>query len=141
MIVTTRLRLSTQGNGQIISLNEEVKRQVSNSGVTEGAITVFVTATTASIGIMELEPGLVQDLTSTLDRLVPQNVKYQHNILNDDTNGHSHTRASLIGPSLVVPVTGGQPILGVWQSIVLIDFDSRPREREVVLQVMGERGL
>ena len=116
MVVTSKLQLSTEGDGQVIDLNDEVKRRVAQSGVTEGTVTVFVTATTASIGIMEHEPGLVQDLRGAMERLVPREMKYQHNILNNDTNGHSHTRAMLIGPSLVVPVVGGEPLLGAWQS-------------------------
>lgn len=138
MVVTTKLELSTKGDGQVVDLSGEVKRRVAQSGVSAGTVTVFVTATTASIGIMEHEPGLVSDLVTAMARLVPKDMTYQHNVLNNDTNGHSHTRASLMGPSLVVPVSGGQPLLGTWQSVVLVDFDSRARTREVVFQVLGE---
>ena len=138
MVVTSRLELSTRGDGQVVDLSEEMKHRVAESGVAAGTVTVFVTATTASIGIMEHEPGLVTDLKAAMDRLVPRDLTYQHNVLNNDTNGHSHTRASLMGPSLVVPVAGGRPLLGTWQSVVLVDFDSRSRTREVVFQVMGE---
>ena len=87
---------------------------------------------------MEYEPGLVLDLDTAMERLWPRGIEYQHDTLNADDNGHSHTRATLIGPSLVVPIAAHKPLLGVWQEIVLIDFDSRPRARDLVLQFMGE---
>ena len=138
MIVTKRLRLETQGGGQVIPLNGEVVKQAHGAGVGEGIVTVFVQGTTAGVAIMEYEPGLVLDLDTAMERLFPQGIEYRHNTLNADDNGHSHTRATLIGPSLVVPIAGHQPLLGVWQEIVLIDFDSRPRSRDLVLQFMGE---
>ena len=87
---------------------------------------------------VESAGGLVLDLDTAMERLCPRGIEYRHNTLNADDNGHSHTRATLIGPSLVVPIAGHQPLLGVWQEIVLIDFDSRPRSRDLVLQFMGE---
>ena len=138
MIVTKRLNLPTEGNGQVVNLNDAVTRQVAASAITQGTVTIFVTATTAGVTIMEHEPGLVQDLKTTMDRLIPRSLTYQHNVLNNDVNGHSHTQAIMIGPSVAVPVIDGKPLLGTWQSIVLIDFDARPRNREIVLQIMGE---
>ena len=138
MIVTKRLQLETQGGGQVIPLNGEVVQQARGAGVAEGVVTIFVQGTTAGVAIMEYEPGLVFDLDAAMERLFPQGIEYRHNTLNADDNGHSHTRAALIGPSLVVPIAGHQPLLGVWQEIVLIDFDSRPRSRDLVLQFMGE---
>ena len=138
MVVTKRLNLPTEGNGQVVNLNDAVTRQVAASAITQGTVTIFVTATTAGVTIMEHEPGLVQDLKTTMDRLIPRSLTYQHNVLNNDVNGHSHTQAIMIGPSVAVPVIDGKPLLGTWQSIVLIDFDARPRNREIVLQIMGE---
>lgn len=138
MITTQRLRLETQADGQVIDLTDEVAKGVAGSAITDGTVTVFVTATTAGVTIMEYEPGLVQDLKQVMERLFPRSAIYQHNIINHDNNGHAHTQATFIGPSLVVPVAGSRPMLGTWQRIVLVDFDSRPRNREVILQIMGE---
>ena len=138
MIVTKSFQTQTKGDGQVIEINGEVCNQVTDSGVSEGIVTVFVTGTTAGVIIMEHEPGLVEDLDAAMERLVPRGIPYQHNIRNNDDNGHSHTRACLLGPSLVVPVAQRRPLLGVWQRIVLVDFDSRPRQRDVIVQVMGE---
>ena len=138
MIVTKRLRLETHGGGQVIPLNAAVVDEARGAGVAEGVLTVFVQGTTAGISIMEYEPGLVLDLDTAMERLCPRGIEYRHDTLNADDNGHSHTRATLIGPSLVVPIADHKPLLGVWQEIVLIDFDSRPRARDLVLQFMGE---
>ena len=138
MIITKHLTLETKGDGQVIRLNHEVLKQSRDAGISEGIVTVFVTGTTAGVTIMEYEPGLILDLTTAMERLCPQDIEYQHNVLNGDDNGHSHTRASLISPSLVVPITKHQPLLGKWQEIVLVDFDSRSRSRDLVFQFMGE---
>lgn len=138
MILTKQLRLETKGGGQVIPLSDVVAEEARSAGVAEGLVTVFVQGTTAGITIMEYEPGLVLDLNTAMERLCPQGIEYRHNTLNADDNGHSHTRATLIGPSLVVPIADHKPLLGVWQEIVLIDFDSRPRARDFVLQFMGE---
>ncbi len=139
MIVTQRFTMDTRGDGQVIEINDEVCRRVAASGVAEGIVTVFVTGTTAGVTIIEHEPGLVEDLRAAMERFAPREIPYQHNLRNPgEDNGHSHTRAALIGPSLVVPVAGRRPTLGRWQRIVLVDFDSRPRTRELVVQVMGE---
>ena len=138
MIVTERFSLSTHGDGQVIEINDHVKRYVAASKVKAGIVTVFVTGTTAGVCIMEHEPGLVEDMDAAMERLIPRAITYQHNVRNNDDNGHSHTRAVLMGPSVVIPVADGKPMLGTWQRVVLIDFDSRPRTRDLVVQVMGE---
>lgn len=138
MVVTRRLKLATKGEGHIIAIHDEVCRHVAESGVADGTVTVFVAGTTAGVTIMEHEPGLVVDLKAAMERLAPRDIPYQHNILNNDINGHSHTQATLIGPSVVVPFVAGKLLTGTWQRIILVDFDSRPRQREVVLQIMGE---
>ena len=138
MIETTRFGLDTQGDGQVIDISDEVCRRVASSGIAEGIVTVYVTGTTAGIAVIEYEPGLVLDLAAAMERLYPRGMEYQHNVLNNDDNGHSHTRATMVGPSVVVPVKGRKPLTGTWQRFVLIDFDSRPRSRDLVVQVMGE---
>jgi secondary thiamine-phosphate synthase enzyme len=134
-LVTTELRLSTRGDADIIDLTEPVRRAVSDAGVVDGQAVAFVRGSTAAITTMELEPGGVADLRALLDRLIPAGGDYEHNRLNHDTNSHAHQRASLLGPSEVVPIAGGRLALGTWQQLVLVDFDDRPRERTVLVQV------
>jgi secondary thiamine-phosphate synthase enzyme len=133
----TELRFSTQGNGDATDLTAEVQRFVESTGVDDGLATAFVRGSTAAITTMEYEPGGVHDLKEMLERLIPSQGDYEHNRLNHDTNSHAHQRASLVGPSLSVPVTGGRLELGTWQQIVLLDFDDRPRERTVVVQILS----
>ena len=136
MAVTTHeLRVSTRGDADVVDLTAELARLVAEAGEDDALAVVFVRGSTAAITTMELEPGGVHDLRALLDRLVPVAGDYEHNRLNHDTNSHAHQRASLIGPSEVVPVAGGRLALGTWQQLVLIDFDDRPRERTVVVQV------
>jgi secondary thiamine-phosphate synthase enzyme len=133
---TTELRLSTAGDGDTVDITAEIQRAVDEAGVEDGQATAFVRGSTAAITTMEYEPGGVHDLAAMLDRLIPAEGDYEHNRLNHDTNSHAHQRASVIGPSQAVPVIGGRLQLGTWQQIVLLDFDDRPRERTVVIQVV-----
>jgi secondary thiamine-phosphate synthase enzyme len=130
------LRLQTPGHGHIVDLTEGVARIVATSGVDRGLVTVFAIGATVAVTTMEHEPGGVTDLQRLLDRLVPAAGDYEHNRLNHDTNSHAHLRAALIGPSETIPVLEGRPTLGTWQQIVLIDFDDRPRDRTVSVQVL-----
>ncbi|HEX3690808.1 MAG TPA: secondary thiamine-phosphate synthase enzyme YjbQ [Solirubrobacteraceae bacterium] len=130
------LRLNTQGNGDIVELTEGVVRIVATSGVDRGLAAVFAIGATVAVTTMEYEPGGVADLQRLLDRLIPAEGEYEHNRLNHDTNSHAHLRAALIGPSETIPVIDGRLTLGTWQQIVLIDFDDRPRDRTVSVQVL-----
>ena len=132
---TTELRLSTEGDADIVDITSEVQAAVAAAGSEEGQALAFVRGSTAAIATMEFEPGGVADLREMLERLIPTESDYAHNRLNHDTNSHAHQRASVIGPSETVPVLGGRLGLGTWQQLVLIDFDDRPRERTVVVQV------
>ena len=134
---TGLLRLETEGDGQIVDLTEGVLAVVRQSEVTHGVVCVFVTGSTAAVTTMEYEPGGVADLQALLERLVPRAGTYQHNVLNHDDNAHAHLRASLVGPSETVPLVAGRLVLGTWQQLVLIDFDDRPRRREVHVQVVS----
>jgi secondary thiamine-phosphate synthase enzyme len=138
---TGLLRLETEGEGQIVDLTEGVLAVVRQSGVSQGAVTVFVTGSTAAVTTMEHEPGGVQDLRETLERVVPrrrpEGGDYAHNVVNADDNAHAHLRASLVGPSETIPLVAGRLVLGTWQQLVLIDFDDRPRRREVHVQVVS----
>jgi secondary thiamine-phosphate synthase enzyme len=131
------LRLSTQGDADIVDITGGVAQVVNTSGVEAGLCALFVRGSTAALTTMEYEPGGVHDLQALLDRLVPVEGDYEHNRLNHDSNSHAHQRASLIGASETVPVQGGALGLGTWQQIVLIDFDDRPRERSVTVQVLS----
>jgi secondary thiamine-phosphate synthase enzyme len=113
-----------------------VQSVVDQSGVEGGLVSVFVPGSTAAITTMEYEPGAVQDLDDGLERLIPRGGDYQHNRLNADTNSHAHIRAAIVGASETLPVRGGRLALGTWQQIVLVDFDDRPRQRTVVVQVI-----
>jgi secondary thiamine-phosphate synthase enzyme len=138
---TGLLRLETEGEGQIVDLTEGVLAVVRQSGVSDGVVSVFVTGSTAAVTTMEHEPGGVRDLREALERLVPRSRPgggdYAHNVLNGDDNAHSHLRASLVGPSETIPLVGGILVLGTWQQLVLIDFDDRPRRREVHVQIVS----
>jgi secondary thiamine-phosphate synthase enzyme len=134
---TSELRISTRGDADVVDLSGALAEAVTASGVSEGQASAFVRGSTAGITTMELEPGGVHDLRALLDRLIPVAGDYEHNRLNHDSNSHAHQRASLIGASEVVPIVAGRPALGTWQQLVLIDFDDRPRERTVVIQVLG----
>lgn len=131
------LRLETIGDGQIVDLTEGVASIVRTSGVTHGVAVVFARGSTVAVTTMEHEPGGIADLTALLDRIAPRAGDYQHNRRNADTNAHAHLRAALIGPSESVPVVDGVLVLGAWQQLVLIDFDDRPRAREVAVQILS----
>jgi len=133
---TTELRLSTRGDGDTLDITAAIQRAVEEAGVEDGQATAFVRGSTAAITTMEYEPGGVRDLAAMLDRLIPAAGDYEHNRLNHDTNSHAHQRASIVGPSQTVPVAGGRLQLGTWQQVVLLDFDDRPRERTIVIQVV-----
>jgi secondary thiamine-phosphate synthase enzyme len=131
------LALSSEGDADVIDITAEVQRIVTDGPVSNGLVTAFVRGSTAAITTMEFEPGGVSDLRDLLDRLIPVEGDYEHNRLNHDTNSHAHQRASLIGPSEQLPVIDGRLTLGTWQQLVLIDFDDRPRDRTVVVQVVS----
>jgi secondary thiamine-phosphate synthase enzyme len=131
------LRLQTPGNGEIVDITDGVARVVGVSGADRGLVTAFVIGSTAAVTTMEYEPGGVSDLQALLGRLIPAEGDYAHNRLNHDSNSHAHQRASLIGPSETIPVIDGRLMLGTWQQIVLIDFDDRPRERTLSVQVVS----
>ena len=133
---TGQLRFSTEGDGDVIDLTEGVQSVLDSSGIEIGIVCVFVPGSTAAVTAMEYEPGGVEDLRAALDRLVPAEADYAHNRLNNDTNSHAHIKAAIVGPSQSVPVRDGRPQLGTWQQLVLVDFDDRPRQRTVVVQVL-----
>jgi secondary thiamine-phosphate synthase enzyme len=137
-VVSERIGLHTNGNNDTIDITPRVAQVVEESGLRNGIATVFVPGSTGGITTIEYESGAISDLDGLLGRLVPQNMEYKHNLRWGDGNGHSHVRAALIGPSLTVPFTGGRLALGTWQQIIFVDFDNRSRQREIVIQIIGE---
>jgi secondary thiamine-phosphate synthase enzyme len=131
------LRLETRGHGHVVDITQGVARVIQKAGVDRGVVIVFAVGSTAAITTMEYEPGGVADLTALLDRLVPVQGDYEHNRLNHDTNSYAHQRAALIGPSESIPLVDGRLTLGTWQQLVLVDFDDRPRERTITVQVLS----
>jgi secondary thiamine-phosphate synthase enzyme len=131
------LRLQTAGDGEVVDITEGVRSVLRTSGVERGAAVVFARGSTVAVTTMEHEPGGVADLQGLLDRLIPAAGEWEHNRRNADTNAHAHLRAALIGPSETIPVLDGALALGTWQQLVLVDFDDRPRRREVVVQILS----
>jgi secondary thiamine-phosphate synthase enzyme len=138
MVFQKQLSLSTRGHRDLHDLTEAVARVVAESKVRTGVAHVFVVGSTAAVGTIEFEPGLRRDLPELLDRLIPPSRDYGHEQAWHDGNGHSHLQATLLGPSLTVPVAGGRPVLGTWQQVFLLECDVRARERTVVVTVLGE---
>jgi len=137
-VVTSEIRVKTRGEVDILDITREVNDKIEESGVMNGIVTVFMPGSTAAITTIEYEPGLMQDLPAALQRLFPREIKYEHEQMWHDGNGHSHVRAAFIGPSLTVPISGGRMMLGTWQQVVLVELDVRPRDRRVILQIIGE---
>jgi secondary thiamine-phosphate synthase enzyme len=131
------IRVSTEGNGDIIDITRGVQEVVDIAGMSDGLVSVYVAHSTAAITLIEYEPGGVNDLQDLMQRLVPADRDYHHNRTAGDTNAHAHLRAAVIGPSEVVPLKDGRLQTGTWQQFVLVDFDDHPRERTVMVQVLG----
>ena len=138
-VITREIKLDTKGNNDIRDITSAVEKEVGASGLKDGTVTVFVVGSTAAITTMEYEPGLKEDIPAALERIAPYRADYEHHKTWGDYNGSAHVRSALIGPSLVVPFTGGRLATGTWQQIALLDFDTRPRERRIVLQIIGGR--
>jgi secondary thiamine-phosphate synthase enzyme len=138
MVITNKISLQTRGNADTHDITDAVARAVAGSGMTSGTVTLFCPGSTSGLTTIEFEPGAVADLKQVFDEVVPPDRYYRHNERWHDGNGHSHVRAALLGPSLSVPFVEGRLMLGTWQQIVHMDFDVRPRQRDVVVQVMGE---
>lgn len=137
MVITEKLHFSTKGNAQVINVTDDVVQKVASSGMSAGIVTVSVIGSTGAMTTCEYEPGLMKDIPELMDKLIPQG-PYHHDQTWYDGNGHSHLRASLVGPSVTIPFANGLLLLGTWQQIVFIDFDARGRSRELIVQMMGE---
>ncbi|UCC16788.1 MAG: YjbQ family protein [Dehalococcoidales bacterium] len=138
MVITSRISLQTKGNGDIINITHQIQNEIDTVDINNGTVTVFVSGSTAGLSTVEYEPGVVSDFSKMFERIIPKEMKYEHDRAWGDGNGHSHVRASLLGPSLVIPFHDKGLMLGTWQQVVLVDFDNRPRSRQVILQILGE---
>ncbi len=137
-VETKSFTISTQGDCDILDITPHVSRELGRADISSGTATVFVAGSTCGVTTIEYESGVLSDLKDAFERMAPEAMHYAHNARWGDGNGHSHVRASVLGPSLTVPFSEGSPILGTWQQIVLVDFDNRPRTRKVIVQIIGE---
>ena len=143
MVVTKSINFDTDPTANeyhvcIIDITPQIERQLAEAGISNGVVTIFVSGSTAGVTTIEFEPGLVSDLKSMWQRIIPKGIPYDHDRRWGDGNGYSHARASLLGASLVVPFNDKRLLLGTWQQVVLVDFDNRPRSRQVILQILGD---
>ena len=139
-IVTDRITFTTRGDCEVVDLTDEVADVVRRHGFDEGQALVFCAGSTGGLTTVEYEPGLIRDLPEFFEKIAPRAAHYHHEDTWHDGNGHSHVRASLLGPSLTVPFEDGRLVLGTWQQIVLLDFDNKPRKRRLVVQLLGRKG-
>jgi secondary thiamine-phosphate synthase enzyme len=138
MVATHRRDVTTRGQGDAHDITALVSAAVDESGMARGVATVFVIGSTAAVTTIEFEPGAVADLNRLLEQIIPRHIEYRHHLRWGDDNGSSHVRAALLGPSLTVPFADRALLLGTWQQIMLLELDTRPRKREIVIQVIGE---
>ena len=138
MVKTTAISLTTHGNADVHNITDEVAEAIQQSKLSNGIATIFCPSSTSAVTTVEYESGCVSDLQRLFDEIIPTNREYAHNARWGDGNGHSHIRAALLGASLTIPFANGRMTLGTWQQIIHVDFDNRPRQRQLVLQLMGE---
>ena len=138
MVFTRTLKVPTGGQGDAHDLTTSVATAIKESGLSAGIVTIFVVGSTAGVTTIEFEPGAIADLNRLFDELAPRDADYRHHLRWGDDNGSSHVRAALLGPSITIPFSGRSLMLGTWQQIMLLEFDTRPRQREVVVQMIGE---
>jgi len=136
-VISKTIQLSSKGQDDVIDITKQVSNVVKDSNIENGTVTIFVAGSTAAVTTIEYEPGLINDFPEMLSRIIPKNIEYEHDNTWHDGNGHSHVRASLVGPSLTVPIINGKLTLGTWQQIVLLEMDTRPRNRNLILQIMS----
>jgi secondary thiamine-phosphate synthase enzyme len=139
MVKTERISIKTRGNCDVVDMTEQVSTAVARADIRSGTVTLFNIGSTAGITTTEYEPGLANyDIKAAFEKIAPENARYEHEQTWHDDNGHAHVRASLLGPSLSIPIVEGRLTLGTWQQIILVDFDTRPRTRTIVCQIIGD---
>lgn len=137
-VISEHIDISTKGNTEIIDISEKIDSIVNKSGVKDGIVALFVVGSTAGLSTIEYEPGLLKDLPETFEKIAPTIHRYHHDATWHDGNGYAHIRSTLLGTSLTIPIEDGATQLGIWQQVVLIDFDNRPRQRKIICKILGE---
>ena len=137
-IITKTIKIQSKGESDIIDLNDMISEKITESGISNGIVTVFVAGSTGALTTIEYEPGLLKDFPDMLSRIAPNEINYEHEERWHDGNGRSHVKASLVGPSLTIPFKDGSLLLGTWQQIVFVELDTRGRSRNIILQIIGE---
>lgn len=136
-VVTEELHFDTKGEVEIVDITDKVNSKLRESSIEDGIVTIFVPGSTGAVTTIEYEPGLLQDLPTALERLFPKGIDYAHELRWHDGNGHSHIRASFLGPSLTVPFRNNKMLLGTWQQVVFVELDNKRRSRRIILQIVG----
>lgn len=136
-VITKTIVVKSIGEGDMIDVTEQTSKAIEQSKIKDGIVTVFVSGSTAAVTTIEYEPGLRKDFPRMLSKIVPSDIEYEHEKMWHDGNGHSHVRASIIGPSITIPFKDGKMMLGTWQQVVLVEMDTRQRERKIILQIIG----
>lgn len=137
-VKTVNVKIETKGETDLIDITQSVAKAVKDSGISSGSVTVFIPGSTAGVTTIEYESGAISDFKKAVEKIAPKGIHYEHDARWGDGNGYSHIRAALLGSSLTVPFSTSMLLLGTWQQIIVVDFDNRPRRREVILQIMGE---
>ncbi len=139
MAVETReMTFITKGNCDVVDVTSQISEEIKQSGINDGIVTIFVPGSTGGLSTIEYESGLVSDIKEAMERIAPQGIEYKHNLKWKDGNGHSHIRASIVGPSITIPFTKKKMLLGTWQQVIFLDFDNCSRNRKLILQILGE---
>ncbi len=138
MVINASIAISTKGNADIIDITSQVDGIIKTSKIKNGLVAIFIPGSTGALTTIEYESGALEDFKRAIERIAPENIEYKHNLKWGDGNGHSHVRAALLGPSIAVPIIDGRMLLGTWQQLVFIDFDNRPRNRKIAVQIIGE---
>lgn len=139
MAVETReITFITKGNCDVVDVTSQISDEIKQAGISDGIVTIFVPGSTGGLSTIEYESGLVSDIKEAMERIAPQGIEYKHNLKWKDGNGHSHIRASIVGPSITIPFTKKKMLLGTWQQVIFLDFDNCSRNRKLILQIIGE---
>lgn len=138
MIITKFIEIRSEKEGDVINLTEKVNAEIDSVDLKEGFVIVFVSGSTGVVSTIEYESGVINDFNKALEKIAPKNIAYEHHMRWHDDNGRSHVKASLMGPSIVVPFKSSKMLLGTWQQLVFIELDTRPRKRSLVVQIIGE---
>ncbi len=138
MIINDSIKFDTYGKNEIVNITKDIERKIELSGISKGSVLIFVPGATGAVSTVEYEPGLLHDIPEFYNTIIPENRNYQHNERWQDGNGHSHIRATLTGPSLIIPINNMRMILGTWQQVVFMEFDNKPHKRKIIIQISGE---